>query len=1290
MLTRFFYFLNRYPLLIIVSCVGLSILFFLKVKSELLDDHYQLIIDSSLEPFISRDSGNFDEFKRIRKIFGSEEVLMIAIQSEKDAQKMNLDFFLMLENFTHDLALNIPNVERVISLINTPQWQGPCAGKSWFHKESLGSVCLSILEQYRQEKYCLEHPELEVSPSVDVLSETGPGLSFDEDFELPGAPSSMSNELNTSTHSGPQCTSDIYQKTLQDLENSVQSHIKKIVEQLRKDEIIQQDLISRDGKTAAVIVLFKPEATPGDEHTQNSLTALLKQYRQDGWIMAYASELRQEYEATRLIRQDLQRILPLSIVMITLVLMFSFRTLRGVIVPMVIVLLGTIWTMGMFGLIGDQLNLVTMACPPVLICVGSAYVIHVVHQFYAEARLTRGGRRVIVERTIEHITVPLVVTALTTVCGFAALMVSPIPAIQQLGLYSSIGITIITILSLTLAPWMMCLFPIPERQRNPARYGILDKMLHLKSNFLREYSKGVILVWVIIGGISLMGLFRIEINSLSTNFSEESEIIQDLRFIEQHLGGTNVLRLVFSPRTNSVSMLSADTVYGLAELKSWLLQTDAPNELGNIQGIQIDKVYTPVEYLDKYRHGLDNLTDDQVLHFFEKFQKGVLPTFVSENRELLQITVRMTVSGSTAFIELKNILEKKIPQFLPHLKVEFTGAGILASESADNIARSQIQSVMLALVIIFVILSMLFLSWKMGVIALYPNVVAVMVFFGLLGWFSIPVGITISVIASIALGIGVDDTIHFLTHYNENVKKIRNNKIASQVTIRHIGKPMMYTTFSLVTGFAIFVMSDMESQILFGALTAFTLFVCLITDLTFLPSIMMETQLITVWDYLGLKFDAKFLEGIDLFQKMSVSDAKIATLVAYTVELEKDDILFEEGESGNELYVILEGNITIYLDEKYHEERNVLAQLPKGKTFGEMGLFRKTKRTATAQASEKTRLLVITEDILFKLQQRNPGIASKLFLNLSKSLAVSIKNTDHRMVGKALKEINLVDYSSMDDGESEDTSDHVPIFIDIFQGMTKREKETFYEYCEHKHIPAGKTVYSRGDRGDFIMMVLSGKFVAQIEAVGEKMIVSTIGERDLVGENCLLGQDQVRQASVVAGEDSEALFLNVYNLDRMVNNHKKLAAKFTHNMVCMLSNRLEAATSKLYRPRYANRYLLNTSANIYLDHSHQHFAGMVNNISLTGIELELGRYVETGQMIRVEIFFRQPTLDQYLEQNTIELAGQIVWGRVAESFNREPAWKYGLKFVMLTVQQRNRLKTALDELYLTPVQTEIM
>ncbi|MEC8479572.1 MAG: MMPL family transporter, partial [SAR324 cluster bacterium] len=341
----------------------------------------------------------------------------------------------------------------------------------------------------------------------------------------------------------------------------------------------------------------------------------------------------------------------------------------------------------------------------------------------------------------------------------------------------------------------------------------MNFLLGFLKKWIRRNSKQIIRFWIVFTALVALGMIWLQINSSTRSFPEDSPVIRDLDLVENELAGTDTLRLVFRApgelgegAKGANPLKTAKTMLGLEKLQQWLEQQGSLNELSEIQGLKIDKVYSPVTYLDYYRSGMDRLTDTEVERFFAEMRNNEGPAFLDEKEQLLLVTMRMRVSGSTAFLELRELLKEKIPRILPHLSVSFTGGQVLTSESANNIAQGQIQSVFLALAVIFVILSSLFLSWKMGVIALFPNIVAVLIFFGTMGWLSIPIGVTISVIAAIALGIGVDDTIHFLSHYNETAKHLRDKREASMATLPHVVRPMILTTIALSAGFILFVL----------------------------------------------------------------------------------------------------------------------------------------------------------------------------------------------------------------------------------------------------------------------------------------------------------------------------------------------------------------------------------------------------------------------------------------------------------------------------------------------------
>ncbi len=1223
MVIKFFLFLLRFPKTSIFLTLLLTAFFTYSASQKLFDDENTLIVNSTVEPFMSRGSGTYGFFNKMRDIFGSEEVLVVALQP-KNLDAFDFQFFLIVDRLTKELRQEVPGVKNVMGLTNTPRVDGSCSGKSFFHVEEVGSVCVSVIDTYAGQLDCLKNRHKYPQPTAnDKEDETEEDLDFEEDLEGDseeldmGDDMDLEEDLDESEEASSGmidkdkfiCTSDIFEKTEQQIYNELNRESRGIFEEIKQHTLIHRDLISTDFKTAAIVVEFSLGTVPSDPKIQNTLQNILKRYEGPDMRVAYSGQSRQEYLAAKTLTGDIVRILPWSLALMLLTLFFSFKSIRGMLIPLTTILVGILWTFGIFALTGFTMNLVTMVLPPLLICVGSAYIIHFLNQYFQEALGNPGaGKQEVTRLAVEHITVPLTVTALTTLAGFAALTVSPIPAIKEMGIFACVGIAIIILLTLTTVPAFLSLIPAPKIKKGVDKKSLVDVLLTRASDLVGKSSKKLILLWIMLGGIALMGLLQVTVDSEAKNFPADSSIEMDLGLIQENLAGTSTLRLIFSSQGDSAQLQTASTINGLIKLKKWLMQSEGRNELSNM-GLRIDKVYSVLEYISLYRNGLDNIGDKEVVSFFRESRKRNLPKYLSDDDRLMQLNIRMKMSGTTALLGLRDLLDRKVPEFLPGLKVEYTGSGILSSESADNISRGQVQSVILALAIIFVILSLMFFSFKMGIVALYPNIIAIGVFFGTLGWASIPIGVTISIIASIALGIGVDDTIHFLSHHNENVKKLRNEKAASMKTLVQTGKPMVFTTISLGLGFVIFFIADMESQVLFGVLTAYTLVVCLITDLNFLPSIMVHTKLITAWDYAGLKFEKTLMEEVDIFRSMTMRETKLATLLAYTVDLNVGEVLFQEKDVGNELFVILEGKIDIYLDEQFHDQHLQLVQLGKGKSFGEMGLFRHSKRAASAAASEPSKLLVLNEKVLKRLQRRYPKVATKLFLNLTRNLGQTILQTDVQIVEKKIQVGVLVDGDTrpikevvdaiIEDGvvtveEKRDLDRHIyadhivspeeqeqidrlngliesgkvvkeeAVFEHIFQNISERQYRKLIRRFEKKKIPNNVRIFSQGDYGDYMLLILKGKFNVEKEVDGQKSVVATIFEGNIIGAIALVCSDLIRHSSISTIEESEVIFLSLNALEQMRNQDVKLAAQFYFNMVCMLADRLEEANKQLY------------------------------------------------------------------------------------------------------------------------------
>ena len=685
MFVRIFTTVNQFPKTILLAVLALSAFFFVQARDGLFDSQTgKLRINSTVEPFIERDSGAYQEFLDARKAFGSEEVVVIAMHNT-ERKPVGLEFLLKLGHLKSEIETTVPGITKVLSMLDIPQASGECAGKSYFHQMGIGSVCFSVLEKYEQDISCLNSTASSSTPytegNLEESLEEGLEESLEEGLEesleeVTGDSVGIQSEAETPEETVPDCSLFNSGKSPEQLRYDAADEVSKIVRSLKDHPLFEGDVLSHNLSTSALILTFSTGSKPESDNTQNILKGLLSKYQKDSEIaetlrIAYAGQPRQSNKAGHLIRQDMALILPLSLMLIVLVLLIAFRSIRAVIVPMSVVIFGILWTAGIIGLIGDELNLVTMACAPIIVCVGSAYVIKFLNQFQIESLQIHEAKKSgesqptiaeVVFATVSSVSIPVTVTAITTVAGFIALVVSPIPAVQQLGLYTSVGIVFINLFTLTLAPALLHYIRLPDLAPTENNSGLLDRFLQIIVEWLRIHSKRVIWIWMIVASIVALGMLQLSINSSSKSFPEESQLVKDLQLIEDELSGTDTLRLLFragndieNQQDSYNPLKTAKTIFGLKELQDWLFQVKDVTEISKIEGLRIDKMHSPVDVIEHYRRGLEKLSDKEVVQFFDKTAENG-PKFLSDAEDVMQVTLRMRSSGSTAFLSLRDLL----------------------------------------------------------------------------------------------------------------------------------------------------------------------------------------------------------------------------------------------------------------------------------------------------------------------------------------------------------------------------------------------------------------------------------------------------------------------------------------------------------------------------------------------------------------------------------------------------------------------------------------------------------
>jgi hypothetical protein len=345
------------------------------------------------------------------------------------------------------------------------------------------------------------------------------------------------------------------------------------------------------------------------------------------------------------------------------------------------------------------------------------------------------------------------------------------------------------------------------------------------------------------------------------------------------------------------------------------------------------------------------------------------------------ILVRTTLSRASdvaAIVEKIQLFARKT--FPPELTVHPTGTLILHTRTTGNIVTGQIESLALSAGVIFVLMSAMFLSTRVGLVAMIPNLFPLLVFFGLMGAAGAVLSLSTNIIASIALGINIDNEIHLMHRLSAEVRTTPNQEQALLRTLSTVGKPAFYASVLLVLGFLILCFSTLVPIQEFGYLSGATMLVSLAADLVLTPALLATTPIITLWDLLYVKLGKDPHKTIGIFANLRPSQAKIVALMGEIKSFPRGHAIIRRGESGNEMFVILSGRAEVRVNSA-GQTRSVW-EMKRGDVFGVTSLIRSQERVSDVIAFEDVEVLAMDERFRTRIW-RYPHIASRVFFNLS-------------------------------------------------------------------------------------------------------------------------------------------------------------------------------------------------------------------------------------------------------------------------------------------------------------------
>jgi predicted RND superfamily exporter protein len=767
---------------------------------------------------------------------------------------------------------------------------------------------------------------------------------------------------------------------------SDQPSLERIREEAVANPLIVNNLISEDGTAMAVNVCFKEgsfhpgfdaEAMAAIEKELSALRGTLRTVFQIGSATV-------RHTMTEKILHDLRHTLPLALLVLLITLAVSLKRLSGAVIPFITATLSVVWTLGMMAWLQIPLNIMTSIVPALLVVIGSTEDIHLIAEYYAG--IGKGRQRLSAIRYMtDHMGTTVFLTFITTYLGFLSISLNSIDLLVEFGLVASTGLLFNFLLTVLLVPVCLRFFgevSSEARAKEGRESGILlDRISKGVVDWTRQHKYPMLVLLVAGLVISGAGSSLIRVSNNPMDYLEASSPLRkQAELLHQKLSGLHTLSIVLESGIDG-TFVQAKYLQELRELQDHLRDSGKFDHSFSFADF-ISIVHNVMEEGESGEFTLPE--EDDVTRAYMLFIKhNDVREYVSSSYDKAKILVRHNIDSS---YELNRAIER-IRAFAalhtnPALKVDITGDSIMANQAVESMAMGQAKSLGLMLLVIFILVSLLYLSPRAGLVAVIPNLFAISSLFGVMGFAGIALDTGTAMVAAIALGICVDDTMHTMGRYHTYVKKYRDEEVALMRTMQAEAVPIVTTSLALAAGFAALVHSSFVPVMNFGLLSAMVVLVALLTTFLFTPILLPSTHLVTAWDFLNVRLRSRCRHSCTIFNGMSDFQIKKILLSSDVRHYAPGEVIFRQGEQGKQMCIVLEGLVELY-KENGDREATPIRIISMGESFGEVSLVADQPRIATSRAASPTQVLVLEWRNIYRLARLFPRISMKLYRNLS-------------------------------------------------------------------------------------------------------------------------------------------------------------------------------------------------------------------------------------------------------------------------------------------------------------------
>lgn len=549
---------------------------------------------------------------------------------------------------------------------------------------------------------------------------------------------------------------------------------------------------------------------------------------------------------SQLIISEISMFITAALLVTSLIFFFFFRSFRATFISMFVVIIGVMWTFGILGILEYEITVLTALIPPLIIVIGIPNCIFLINKYQHEVS-KHGNKAKSLQRVITKIGNATLMTNVTTASGFATFIFTKSKLLQEFGTVASLSILAIFILCLLIIPIIYSFMPMPkDKHLEHLSKRWINQFVDWMENMVKHKKITIYVTSLILLIASIIGMYQIKVSgSLIEDMPKSSEFFKDIRFFEEEFNGIMPLEIMVDTDSKKGVMKLA-TLKRMNKLEELIIETPELSKPISVVGLV---KYSKQAYYNgnpKYYQLPSSQENSFILSYAKKSSTDVdlLKNFVDSTGQYARITTFMKDIPIEKMERIEEDLRAKIDKIFPDkYNVTITGKAYLFQKGTRYLVNNLILSLSLAVFLISLFMAYMFRSFRMIIVSLIPNMLPLLITAGLMGYLGVPIKPSTILVFSIAFGISVDDTIHFLAKYRQELRanhwKIKKSVYAA---LRETGVSMFYTSIVLFFGFSVFIISSFGGTVALGALVSATLLFAMLANLLLLPSLLLSLE----------------------------------------------------------------------------------------------------------------------------------------------------------------------------------------------------------------------------------------------------------------------------------------------------------------------------------------------------------------------------------------------------------------------------------------------------------------